>query len=164
MTVDLRSAGNIATLHSRVQPLARQLIAEAAAKGIQIKVISGTRSYAEQDALYRKAVDGLDNDGDGRIDEADERVTKARGGYSNHNFGIALDIGIFEGKAYVPESPLYAQVGKIGKALGFEWGGDWTSFKDMPHFQLRPAWAKGMREATMLAELRRRVAAGEALF
>lgn len=22
------------------------------------------------------------------------------------------------------------------KALGFEWGGDWSSFKDYPHFQM----------------------------
>jgi peptidoglycan L-alanyl-D-glutamate endopeptidase CwlK len=30
----------------------------------------------------------------------------------------------------------WLEVAAIGKALGFEWGGDWDSFRDMPHFQM----------------------------
>lgn len=161
--LDPRSARNIATLLPQVHPLAQQLIAEAAKKGIQIKVISGHRSYAEQDALYKQAMDGKDNDQDGRVDESDERVTKARGGYSNHNFGLAFDIGIFEGAKYLGDSPLYATVGRLGRVLGLEWGGDWTSFKDYPHFQFRPHWAKGLSESEMLTGLRRRVANKQSL-
>ena len=51
---DERSERNIATLLPQVQPLARALIESAAAIGIAIKIISGTRSYDEQNALYEQ--------------------------------------------------------------------------------------------------------------
>ena len=145
--VDERSEGNIATLHPRVQPLARALVVNAAAQGITIKILSGTRTYAEQDALFAKG-----------------GVTKARGGFSNHNFGIAFDVGAFNGTRYVPESPIYKAVAVLAKQLGFEWGGDWKSFVDEPHYQLRPPWARGMSERDMLAELRSRRASGKDAF
>jgi hypothetical protein len=43
---------------------------------------------------------------------------------------------MFQNGQYLDESPLYAQVGGIGKGLGLEWGGDWPSFPDEPHFQI----------------------------
>ena len=33
------------------------------------------------------------------------------------------------------ENPRQDEITKIGKNLGFDWGGDWKSFKDAPHFQ-----------------------------
>jgi len=95
--------------------------------GATIKIISGTRTFAEQDRLYRQ---GRDLPG--------PKVTNARGGQSNHNFGVAWDIGIFQSGQYLDDSPLYAQVGGIGKGSGLEWGGDWSSFPDEPHFQVVP--------------------------
>lgn len=142
---DDRSERNIATLLAEVQPLARALIESAAGVGIAIKVISATRTYEEQDALYEQG-----RTKPGRI------VTNARGGYSNHNFGIAFDIGVFEAGRYIPEAPAYKAVGALGVQLGLEWGGNWKSIQDEPHFQLRPAWARAMSERDMLAELRRR--------
>jgi peptidoglycan LD-endopeptidase CwlK len=147
MAVDERSEKNIRTLKPEVQPLARSLIEQAVAQGINAKVISGYRSYAEQDALYAK----------GRTAPG-PKVTKARAGYSWHNFGIAFDIGMFskDGKEYLGESPDYAKVGKIGENLGLEWGGSWKDFVDEPHFQFNP------RDLT-LAEMRQREAEGKDL-
>ena len=48
---DERSERTIATLLPQVQPLARALVESAASIGIGIKVISGTRTYDEQNAL-----------------------------------------------------------------------------------------------------------------
>ena len=146
--IDSRSAKNIATLHPVVQEVAIRHLEACLDDGIPAKIISGTRTYQQQDELYHKR----------------PRVTKARGGYSNHNFGLAYDIGIFRGGKYLEESPDYAEAGAIGKKLGLEWGGDWKSFVDEPHFQLRPTWAKGMTEGTMLAQLRRRVSDERDLF
>ena len=146
--VDERSEKVIATLHPRLRDPARKFVLAAAEQGVTIKLISGLRTYAEQDALYAK----------GRTAPGPV-VTKARAGYSNHNFGLAFDIGVFSGGKYIPESPAYKTIARIGKWLGFEWGGDWTSIKDEPHYQLRPKWANGMKESTMLAELRRRTLA-----
>ena len=150
---DERSERAIATLLPQVQPLARALVESAATIGISIKVISGTRTYDEQNALYEQ---GRTNSG--RI------VTNARGGYSNHNFGIAFDIGVFEGGRYLEESPAYKAVGALGMKLGLDWGGSWRTISDEPHFQLRPAWAREMNERDMLAELRARRARGQSAF
>jgi peptidoglycan L-alanyl-D-glutamate endopeptidase CwlK len=83
-------------------------------------------------------------------------VTNAKGGYSNHNFGIAFDIGVFENGKYLGNSPSYRVVGPIGTALGLEWGGNWKTFVDLPHYQLRPSWAANMSESEMLRHLRDR--------
>lgn len=151
--VDDRSEKVIATLLPEVRPIARTLVQKAAVNGIDIKVISGYRSYAEQDALYAR----------GRTAPG-PKVTNARGGYSNHNFGIAFDIGVFSGSRYLGASPKYKAVGVLGQDLGLEWGGNWTSIVDEPHFQLRPAWARAMSEREMLAALRDRLATGGPIY
>jgi peptidoglycan LD-endopeptidase CwlK len=151
--VDARSEKVIATLQPQVRPLARALVQKAARNGIQIKVISGLRTYAEQNALYAQ----------GRT-QPGRKVTNARGGYSNHNFGIAFDVGVFEGTRYLGESPKYKAVGALGMELGMEWGGSWKSIVDEPHFQLRPAWATDLSERQMLAQLRGLVADDRPVF
>jgi len=143
--VDARSEKAISTLLPEVRPMARALVQKAALAGIKIKIISGLRSYEEQDALYAQ----------GRTTPG-PRVTNAKGGYSNHNFGIAFDVGVFEGSRYLTGSDKYKAVGALGMDLGLEWGGNWTSIVDEPHFQLRPAWADGLSERAMLASLRER--------
>jgi peptidoglycan L-alanyl-D-glutamate endopeptidase CwlK len=149
MIYDDRSEVQLATLHPDVAKVARAFLGVAkticAKIGCDVKIISGTRSYMEQDALYAK----------GRT-AAGKKVTNAPAGHSNHNFGIAFDIGIFRGKEYCGEHALYHELGTLGKSLGLEWGGDWK-FVDEPHYQLRPSWAKSMSEREMLTILRTRV-------
>lgn len=148
MTFDERTEKNIATLHPKAQEAAREFMAailpELERQGHTARIISGTRSYAEQDALYAK----------GRTAPG-PRVTNARGGYSNHNFGIAWDIGIFQGKVYLGESPLYRACGIIGREMGLEWGGDWKSFPDTPHYQVKTG--------KTMAELRALVSSGKSV-
>jgi peptidoglycan L-alanyl-D-glutamate endopeptidase CwlK len=151
--VDNRSEKVIATLLPEVQPFARALVTKAAADGITIKVISGLRTYDEQNDLYAQ----------GRT-KPGGIVTNARGGFSNHNFGIAFDVGVFEGSQYLDESPKYKAVGVLGMDLGLEWGGNWKSIQDEPHFQLRPKWAGDLSERDMLAELRSRKESGKAAY
>ena len=71
---------------------------------------------------------------------------------------------MFEGRHYLAVSPKYNAVGTLGVDLALEWGGNWKSFVDAAHFQLRPAWARDMTERSMLAVLRERVASGTPLF
>lgn len=136
---DERTERNIATLHPRVQNAARMFMRRAlelmAPHGVEVKIISGTRTYEEQDELYAK----------GRT-KPGPRVTNARGGYSNHNFGIAFDIGLFKDHKYLESSPLYREVSEAGKSIGLEWGGDWKSFQDEPHYQYPAPDLKTLRE------------------
>lgn len=152
---DARSEKIFATLQPHVIPYMRALIHSAADSGIVLKALSGTRTYAEQEEIFKRG------------------ASRAHGGHSNHNFGIACDFGIFINGKYLDNEveehritsrtmdAMYSTVGQIGKSLGLEWGGDWKSFVDMPHFQLRPVWAKDLSEAFMLAQLRDRKAKGK---
>jgi len=147
--IDSRSAKVIATLLLKVQPTFANLLIELKKhyqeKGLEVKYISGTRTYAEQDALYAKG-----RTAPGPI------VTKARGGFSNHNFSIAVDVGLFtpDGK-YLGTSPHYRDIGKIVKEFPtLEWGGNWK-FIDEPHIQ----WRTGLT----MAQMRERVAAGKSI-
>ena len=108
--VDERSEKVIATLHPNLREKARELVRKAATSGITIKLISGLRTYDEQNSLYAQG-----RSSSGKV------VTNARGGYSNHNFGVAFDVGVFVHGAYIDESPAYKTVGQLGKNLGFEW-------------------------------------------
>jgi peptidoglycan LD-endopeptidase CwlK len=124
-SLDSRSEASIQSLLPAAQRKAREFMKAVLRDGVAVKVISGTRTFAEQNRLYRQ---GRDLPG--------PKITRARGGQSNHNFGVAWDIGVFQNGQYLDESPLYRRVGGIGKGLGLEWGGDWRGFPDEPHFQV----------------------------
>jgi peptidoglycan L-alanyl-D-glutamate endopeptidase CwlK len=128
---DIRTEGNIQSLQPEAQRKARQFLTDVNGKlskdGLTFKIISGTRTCEEQNDLFAS----------GRT-KSGPIVTRARGGQSNHNFGVAWDIGVFGNGAYIPESQLYKGAGAIGKENGLDWGGDWQSFPDEPHFQAIP--------------------------
>jgi peptidoglycan LD-endopeptidase CwlK len=121
-------------LHPIVSAKKDQLISLAADQGIQIVITQDFRSVEEQDELYAK----------GRSSEG-EIVTNAKGGESYHNFGLAIDFALLSIDGAViwdmeydgngNSRPDWDEVVEIAKGLGFEWGGDWRSFKDYPHLQ-----------------------------
>lgn len=123
---DDRSERCIRSLHPNAQRAARELLTALRGAGVDARIISGTRTYAEQDALYKR----------GRFGDTSPRVTNARAGQSNHNFGIAWDIGIFDGGKYLTTQKPYKNAA-AHKPASVEWGGDWTTFPDWPHYQLR---------------------------
>lgn len=113
-----------------VHPLLREKILEleriCRARGIEIAVVQGLRTFAEQDALFAK----------GRT-KPGKRVTNARGGQSNHNFGLAVDLApIKDGEILWDDEAPFRTIGRCAVTLGLEWGGDWKSFVDLPHVQI----------------------------
>lgn len=132
-TFDARTESNIATLVPDAQRAARRFLAAAKPFPYQVKILSGTRTYAEQDKLYAQGRTAPGN-----------RVTNAPAGRSNHNFGIAFDVGIFDEKTYFTGSTNatakpYVDLRKLTKKATpeLDWGGDWKSIKDTPHYELR---------------------------
>ena len=122
---DKISEERIKKLHPKIRDAARKFINNALSQGIKLRITSGYRSIQEQDDLYAQ----------GRT-KPGNIVTYLKGGYSNHNYGLAIDVvPIKNGKADW-NSPNWNKIGKIGKDVGFKWGGDWTSFKDKPHFEM----------------------------
>jgi peptidoglycan hydrolase-like protein with peptidoglycan-binding domain len=107
----------------------RSLLELCAYENIAVLITQGLRTWEEQDALYAQ---GRTAGTKGKI------VTKAKGGSSFHNFGLAFDIVVLDslGKAdWDASHPSWKRAAEIGKSVGLEWGGDWKSFKDIPHFQ-----------------------------
>jgi peptidoglycan L-alanyl-D-glutamate endopeptidase CwlK len=132
-TFDSRTEDNIATLLPKAQRAARQFMVAAKPFKYTVKILSGTRTYDEQRALYAQ----------GRT-KPGPRVTNAGPGQSNHNFGIAFDVGIFDGKTYFTGSTNatakpYVDLRNLTKKAvpELDWGGDWKSIKDQPHYELR---------------------------
>lgn len=97
-------------------------------KGVRLRFSSVFRSVTEQNALYNQK----------------PKVTNAKGGQSIHNYGLAFDYvilldkdnnGTFESIEWNVSNKYHKQVIEFFKSKGYEWGGDWKSFPDYPHFQ-----------------------------
>lgn len=54
---------------------------------------------------------------------------------SLHNFGFALDVGIYRGRKYLRRGQIYTNMGQKAKELGLYWGGDFKGFPDPGHIQ-----------------------------
>lgn len=129
-TFDSVSESNIITLIPKAQIEARKFLKISRDNNLDIRILSGTRTYQEQDGLYQH----------GRNGSIQPIITNARGGQSNHNFGIAWDIGVFQHGNYIGNDAPYISFAAIVLPLmdTIEWGGNWISFKDYPHYQLKP--------------------------
>ena len=133
--MDDRSKTNLKTLHPEVQDRFESFLVEAQAlaetKGLEYKVICGTRSWEEQAKIYAQG-----RTAPGKI------VTKAPPGNSMHNFGLAIDCGVFRGGKYLDESDpktasaMHKAASKLAKEHGIRWGGNFKSIVDEPHYEL----------------------------
>ena len=109
---------------------ARAAFADAEKEGLGVMVTQGLRTFAEQQRLFNQ----------GRTTPG-AIVTKAKPGQSYHNFGLAFDfVVVRNGQAVWDQNDKHWRgFVEICKHHGFEWGGDWKSFKDAPHFQVAGA-------------------------
>lgn len=134
--LDARTLKNINSLDPKARErfVAFTIEAKEIAKslGYDYVALSGNRGEKEQNEIYAQ----------GRT-KPGKIITNARFGFSNHNFGIALDYGVFRDGKYIDEkSPsesetIHRAVSKIASKHGIEWGGDWKSIKDYPHFEIK---------------------------
>lgn len=116
----------IELLTKETQGLANKLVSACAAHGLAIKITDTLRTKEEQDELYAQ----------GRT-KPGSIVTNVKYPNSMHNWGVAFDFCRNDGTgAYNEAGNFFAKVGAIGRNIGLEWGGDWTSIVDRTHFQL----------------------------
>ncbi len=124
-TWDSHTNNRIEQLHPEVKQYAYAFVNQIQAQmGKTVRVSSGLRTYAEQDDLYAQ----------GRTTSGN-RVTNARGGQSYHNFGLAIDIVEINGRQANWNGP-WEEFASIGQSMGWEWGGNFSSIVDKPHFQM----------------------------
>lgn len=120
---------DLSELRPIVESMARALIHNAKAEGIDLLVTSTYRDYESQNELYAQ----------GRT-KPGRKVTNARGGDSYHNHRVAFDVvPLRNGKPVWgttgDDRALWLRVGALGVEVGLEWAGNWRSFKEYPHFQ-----------------------------
>lgn len=130
-----RTLENLASLNNKARAKLEPFVIRAqelmAKRNVSVEVISGLRSWQQQAALYAQ----------GRTKQGNI-VTKARPGSSWHNFGLAIDLGLFQAGVYLDEKKpaladaLYNQLGNLAAEMGIEWAGNWKSFPEGPHFQV----------------------------
>jgi peptidoglycan LD-endopeptidase CwlK len=132
--LDARSERTLATLDPKARQAMRAFLgaaqATAATLGCDYVAISGTRTPAEQDRLYEAWKAGTGG-------------KAARAGYSWHNFGVAMDCGVFRGGRYLDEAEpataarVHQACAAHAPARGLEWGGNWKGAScDPPHYQV----------------------------
>lgn len=132
---DARTQENFNTLDPKAKKIFLPFILEAkkiaAGMGFDYIAISGNRTYAQQNEIYAQ----------GRT-KPGPIVTRARGGFSNHNFAIALDFGVFKDGTYLDKTnpvaaqKVHAAVSKLISKYKIDWGGNWST-PDIPHFEIR---------------------------
>lgn len=135
---DKITAERIALLHPDRRAEVTAIINAAEAKfpvNMAIRIVQGLRTFEEQDALYRQK----------------SKVTNAKGGQSLHNYGLAVDFAIlldkdnngsFEELSWNTTADFdkdgiidWQEVVVEFEKAGWEWGGKWRTFKDLPHCQ-----------------------------
>ena len=121
------SENRLKKVHPELARRVRMVIDNLAKAGMQVEVVQGLRTVAEQDALFAQ----------GRT-KPGKVVTNARGGQSNHNYGIAVDVVPFaDGKPnWDAPNSIWIAIGGEAEKVGLEWGGNWKKFLDRPHIQL----------------------------
>lgn len=117
MILNVRSEKNLTGVHPDLVKVVRK-----AAETAQFVVTEGLRTAERQAQLVAAGA---------------SQTTKSR-----HLTGHAVDLAALVGNDIRWDWPLYAQLAKAMKQaaqqlkIPLEWGGDWKTFKDGPHFQL----------------------------
>jgi len=121
MRADPKNVLQSGRLHPTLRSKVERLIQLAEAQGMHLRVVEGYRSFEQQ----------------AKISGA---YTRAKPGYSFHNYGLAVDLVFRDGKGGPSwsEKHDWKRLGEMGKSLGLSWGGDWKHLVDRPHFQLVP--------------------------
>jgi peptidoglycan L-alanyl-D-glutamate endopeptidase CwlK len=128
--MDLITLQRIRKAHPRIRKFLEEQYKDVNKKlpeGVRLRFSHVYRTPEEQEALFKQV----------------PKVTNARAWQSVHNYGLAFDIVILidKDKNGTFETAVWSGfnfdfVVKYFKAKGWEWGGDWKSFKDRPHFQM----------------------------
>ncbi len=120
-------------------------------KTIAVRIAEDFRTIEYQNGLYALGRTKVNPDGKSAKKPMGNIVTNAVGGKSYHNYGLAMDFailydldgnGTYEALSWDMVRDLdrdgeadWMEVVDTFKKRGFEWGGDWHSIKDNPHFQ-----------------------------
>jgi len=137
--------GKARALHPVFRERLTLLAGTLARRGMQALITDGLRTFEEQDKLFAIGRRGVPGEG---------KVTNARGGQSNHNYGLAVDLypvlpdstGAAKVFTSIPKNAsvefarafgrIQNAIGDESEALGLFWGARFMGIVDTPHVQL----------------------------
>ncbi len=155
---------------------AERLMEQIEREGLPFRVFETRRTMTRTQTLYMqgRAYQA------GVLKKVGPTVSNARPGESPHNFGLAMDLVLvtdpehtwWDGHAHeLPKGPwdlgdshrpiiklAWDRLGRCARACDLVWGGDWTSFKDWPHVEIKQ-W-QSFRPSDWKTIAAREVAAG----
>lgn len=148
-TLTTRSINRLGAVHPSLKEYTIELLRRCYQEGILVQISSGFRSNEDQAYIYGQGRpnyiwNGKVYGSKGSI------VSNAPPGTSIHNYGLAIDYFLVSddgNKSLWTVNDKWKRVAAIAKSMGFEWGGDWKSFKDYPHLQ----YNKGLTIAQLKA-------------
>jgi peptidoglycan L-alanyl-D-glutamate endopeptidase CwlK len=114
----------LADLAPHFRPLAVELIAQLAERGIAVCIVGTGRTTAEQAAAFARGASHVR--------------------HSLHEDGLAIDLCPYEEYKlhgpdklrWDPRDPSWVVLGAVGESLGLRWGGRWTTLYDPGHLEL----------------------------
>lgn len=116
---------DIDRLRADVAANCRAFIKKCAAAGLPVLVTETVRDAEYQASLYAQ----------GRTKPGKIVTNQKTPSFHSDKVCLAFDVAKnVKGHEY-DDAAFFAKCGKIGKEMGFTWGGDWKSLPDKPHFQ-----------------------------
>ena len=138
---DAVSISRVKLLHPKVRDEVAEIIGKieiAFPENLAIRVVQGLRTIEEQNEIYAQ----------GRT-KPGKVVTKAKGGSSFHNYGLAFDFallydkdhnGTFETLVWGEKDPHWKDVVNYFEDNGWFWGGNFSTIHDAPHLEKTFGW------------------------
>lgn len=121
-------------LRDELEELVEKINKDILTGSANVRITHTLRSFEEQAELYAQ----------GRT-KPGKKVTNAKAGDSFHNYGLAIDIVLIINGAIASwdtkkdfdkdQQSDWMEVVKVFKDAGWVWGGDWRTFRDLPHFE-----------------------------
>ena len=138
---------------------ATKALADLKTRNVPVIVTSTLRTHAHQYALWLQGRESLLTVNQARasaglgpiaMGENNYTVTNCNGtsialggtGRSPHQLGIAIDVvplGPNGAEWPAATDPRWEEIARSFEMQGFEWGGRWTGFVDLPHYQINGA-------------------------
>lgn len=127
MIIPPTSEKRLKGVHPDLVRVVRRVAADWADPEMGFIITCGTRTVEEQRVLVAKGA---------------SRTMRSRHIPAPNGFAHAVDFAVTINGVARWDTPLYVKLGKAVKVAAraekvpLEWGGDWVTFKDFPHFQL----------------------------
>lgn len=132
--MDNISIKRLATAHPKNREDLSNILIDCEKAGVGIRLAEVFRDADRQNLLYAQG-----RTSPGRI------VTNAKAWQSMHQYGLAVDIVLYHKDGSISYSLTedldkdgisdWMEVVAVFKKYGWEWAGDWKTFRETPHFQ-----------------------------